>query len=70
MTIDLLGIYESKINGMNVKLYRDEDNGSLDLGRLVIDGSFKGFVPFYSTVQKMMRLEDKSYPVYNRSYIN
>lgn len=62
MSIDLLGVYESRINKRLVKIYRDKNNVSL--GRLYINGAFMGVAPFYYTVKRMISMEDKGFPVY------
>lgn len=64
MTIDLLGVYESRINKRVIRIYRDKKN--IALGRLYINGEFMGMAPFYYTVKRMVSLEDKGFPVYNK----
>jgi hypothetical protein len=67
MTIDLLGVYEAKINHNNVRLVRQVD--SVIVGDLYINEDYKGRVPFYHTLRRIIELEDKAYPVYTRGEI-
>ncbi|MFJ8247324.1 hypothetical protein [Peribacillus asahii] len=62
MTIDLLGIYEARVNGMNVKLVRNDDD--LSKAQLYIDNEYKGVAPYYYTIKRIVEMEDNSYPVY------
>lgn len=62
MSINLLETYESRINGKNVKLVRNEEGYSR--GRLYINNKCVGLVPFVYTINRMIALEDKCYPVY------
>lgn len=64
MTIDLLGVYESRINKRLIRICRDKDN--VTAGKLYINGEFMGIAPFYYTVKRMITLDDKGFPVYSK----